>query len=34
MPGKSGKPITKYVTNVRNLESPFWRSMIKDPARR
>jgi putative SOS response-associated peptidase YedK len=34
MPGKSGKPITKHVTNVRNLESPFWRSMIKDPARR
>jgi len=26
----NGKP----VTNVRNLQSPFWRSMLKDPARR
>ena len=26
--GKSGKPIQKPVTNVRNLESPFWRSTI------
>jgi hypothetical protein len=26
MKGKSGKPVVSYVTNVRNLESPFWRS--------
>jgi len=26
----NGKPIT----NVRNLQSPFWRSMLRDPARR
>ena len=26
--GKSGKPIQKPVTNVRNLSSPFWRSTI------
>jgi putative SOS response-associated peptidase YedK len=26
----NGKP----VTNVRNLASPFWRSMLRDPARR
>ena len=26
----NGKP----VTNVRNLQSPFWRSMLADPARR
>ena len=26
--GKSGKPIQKPVTNVRNLTSPFWRSTI------
>ncbi|WP_114951532.1 SOS response-associated peptidase [Sphingosinicella terrae] len=34
MPGKSGKPIAKAVTNVRNLESPFWRSTIANPAQR
>ena len=34
MPGKSGKPIQKPVTNVRNLESPFWRSTIAKPAQR
>jgi putative SOS response-associated peptidase YedK len=35
MPGKRpGTTITKHVTNVRNLDSPFWRSMLKDPARR
>ena len=26
--------LTKYVTNVRNLSSPFWRSMLTTPARR
>jgi putative SOS response-associated peptidase YedK len=32
--GKSGKPIQKPVTNVRNLESPFWRSTIASAAQR
>src|SRR5688572_25371494 len=32
--GKSGKPIQKPVTNVRNLDSPFWRSTIANPAQR
>ena len=32
--GKSGKPISKPVTNVRNLASPFWRSTIANPAQR
>lgn len=32
--GKSGKMLEKRVTNVRNLTSPFWRSMLADPARR
>lgn len=32
--GKSGKPIQKPVTNVRNLASPFWRSTIAAPAQR
>jgi putative SOS response-associated peptidase YedK len=32
--GKSGKPIRKPVTNVRNLASPFWRSTIANPAQR
>ena len=27
-------PTGKPVTNVRNLSSPFWRSMLKNPARR
>jgi putative SOS response-associated peptidase YedK len=31
MRGRSGKPITSYVTNVRNLESPFWRSTLANP---
>ena len=26
--------LTKYVTNVRNLRSPFWSSMLRTPARR
>jgi putative SOS response-associated peptidase YedK len=34
LPGKSGKPIRKAVTNVRNLASPFWRSTIASPAQR
>lgn len=29
-PGGSGKP----VTNARNLDSPFWRGALADPARR
>ena len=31
MKGRSGKPIVSYVTNVRNLDSPFWRSTIANP---
>lgn len=34
MPGKSGKPVKKAITNVRNLDSPFWRSTIASPAQR
>ena len=35
MPGKQkGFTITKRVTNVRNLSSPFWRSMLNNPAQR
>lgn len=35
MPGKRpGTTITNYVTNVRNLDSPFWRSMLVQPTRR
>lgn len=35
MKGKRpGTTITKAVTNVRNLDSSFWRSMLADPARR
>ena len=34
MPGKSGKPVQKAITNVRNLDSPFWRSTIANPAQR
>jgi putative SOS response-associated peptidase YedK len=32
--GKSGKPIEKPVTNVRNYTSPFWRSALANPERR
>lgn len=32
--GKSGKPIAKAVTNVRNYTSPFWRSALAKPERR
>ncbi len=31
MKGKSGKPTVSYVTNVRNLDSPFWKSTIANP---
>lgn len=35
IPGKRpGTTITKHVTNVRNLTSPFWRSMLAKPAQR
>ena len=35
VPGKRpGTTITKRVTNVRNLTSPFWRSMLVKPAQR
>jgi len=35
VPGKRpGTKLTKHVTNVRNLASPFWRSMLKEPTRR
>lgn len=35
MPGKKlGFTTTKRVTNVRNLSSPFWRSMLNNPAQR
>lgn len=35
LPGKrEGTKVTKRVTNVRNLNSPFWRSMLTKPAQR
>lgn len=35
MKGKTGQPIApKPVTNVRNLDSNFWRSMLTTPAQR
>lgn len=34
MRGASGKVITSYVTNVRNLESTFWRSTLEDARQR
>lgn len=35
MPGKRpGTTVTKHVTNVRNLASPFWRSMLAKPEQR
>ena len=35
MPGKRpGTKITKHVTNVRNLSSFFWKSMLATPSRR
>ena len=32
--GKSSKPIQKPVTNVRNLDSVFWRATLANPAQR
>jgi len=35
LPGKRpGTMVTKHVTNVRNLSSPFWRSMLARPEQR
>ena len=35
LPGKrTGTTVTKYVTNIRNLDSPFWRSMLAKPQQR
>ncbi|WP_374614847.1 SOS response-associated peptidase family protein [Sphingorhabdus sp.] len=35
LPGKRpGTTVTKYVTNIRNLDSPFWRSMLARPQQR
>lgn len=35
MPGKrTGTTVTKQITNVRNLTSPFWKSMLANPQRR
>ncbi len=35
MPGKRpGTKLTKHITNVRNLNSPFWRSMLAKPEQR
>jgi len=35
LPGKRrDTTVTKHVTNVRNLDSPFWRSMLHNPAQR
>lgn len=35
VPGKRpGATVTKHVTNVRNLSSPFWRSMLANPEQR
>lgn len=35
VPGKRpGTKLTKHVTNVRNLDSSFWRSMLATPERR
>ena len=31
---RRGTTVTKRVTNVRNLASPFWRSMVSNPAQR
>lgn len=35
MQGKrSGTTVTRHVTNVRNLSSPFWRATLTDPGQR
>jgi len=31
---RPGMKLTKHITNVRNLSSPFWRSMLATPAQR
>lgn len=31
---RPGTTVTKRVTNVRNLSSPFWRSMLNNPSQR
>lgn len=31
---RPGTKVVKRITNVRNLESPFWRSMLRQPAQR
>ena len=31
---RPGSIVTKYITNVRNLESPFWKSTLNAPAQR
>lgn len=31
---RPGSTITNWITNVRNLSSPFWRPALADPARR
>lgn len=31
---RPGATVTKHVTNVRNLASPFWRSMLAKPEQR
>lgn len=33
VPGKT-KMLLKHVTNARNLDSPFWKSAVSNPARR
>ncbi|MDR6853618.1 putative SOS response-associated peptidase YedK [Sphingomonas sp. BE123] len=32
--GAKGQPLRKFVTNARNLESPFWRASLANPAHR
>ena len=35
VPGKRpGSTLTKHVTNVRNLSSPFWKNVLTNPAQR
>jgi putative SOS response-associated peptidase YedK len=35
LPGKRpGSSVTKHVTNVRNLENPFWRGLLAKPEQR
>lgn len=32
--GAKGQPLEKYVTNARNLDSPFWRASLANPTQR